>query len=87
MLQPIRDSRPRMTLEKHRATIQQALPALYKNHTVGVVKRSTYETQLLYSQSTLKHHKMQSFCYVHVFKTRPMVINQVFNVRVAVFVI
>ena len=46
--------RPRMTSEKHRATIQEALPASYKNHVVGVVKHSTYKIQLLNSQSTLK---------------------------------
>ena len=35
-------------------SIQEALPALYKNYVVGVVKRSMYKTQLLNSQTTLK---------------------------------
>ena len=42
-------------------TIQKALQAPYKNHTVGVVKRSMYKTQLLISQSTLKTTKRSHF--------------------------
>ena len=51
------DARTRMTSEKALCdySIQEALLTPYKNHVVGVVKRSTYKTQLLNSQSTLKH--------------------------------
>ena len=54
-LQLLRISRPRMTSEKAPCnySIQETLPALYKNYVVGVVKRSMYKTQLLNSQSTL----------------------------------
>ena len=38
----------------HRATIQEALLALYKNQAVGVLKHNAYKAQLLNSQSTLK---------------------------------
>ena len=44
MLQLLRDSRPRMTSEKHRVMIQEALPAPYKNHALAVVKQHVQNT-------------------------------------------
>ena len=50
----LRNSRPRMTLEKALYDYSRSATSSEQKHVMGVVKGSTYKMQLLNLQSTLK---------------------------------